>query len=324
MNFSRRQFLYLGAGAAALPFTSHVACAQTYPARPVRLIAGFAPGGSVDITARLIGLWLSERLGRPFVIENRPGAGSSIATEAVVRAPADGYTLLLITSANSINATLYENLNFNFIRDIAPIAGIMRVPNVLEVNLSVPAKNVPELIAYAKANPGKLNIATVNGTTLFVAGELFKMMAGVNMLQVPYRGTAAAMTNLLSGEMQVMFDTMPASIEHIRAGRLRPLAVTTETPSAALPGVPTVSDFMQGYEASTWYGIGAPKSTPAEVIEMLNREINTILASPKAKEKIAELGGTPLFGSPVELSTLITDETEKWAKVIKFSGAKPD
>ncbi len=258
------------------------------------------------------------------MIENRPGAGSNIATEAVVRAPADGYTLLLVTSANTINATLYDNLNFNFIRDIAPIACIMRVPNVLEVNLSVPAKTVPEFIAYARAHPGKINVATVAGTTIYVAGELFKMMTGVNLVQVPYRGTAAAMTDLISGEMQVMFDTMPASIEHIRAGRIRALAVTTATRSVALPDIPPVGDFVPGYEASRWYGVGAPKNTPAGLVEMLNREISTVLADPKAKARLADLGGTVVPGSPADFGKLIADDTEKWRKVVKFSGAKPD
>jgi tripartite-type tricarboxylate transporter receptor subunit TctC len=290
----------------------------------VRLIAGFPAGGSVDISARLIGQWLSERLGQPFIIENRPSAGSNIATEGVVGAPADGYRLLLVTSANTINATLYDNLNFNFIRDIAPVAGIMHVPNVMEANLSVPANTVPELIAYAKENPGKINVATVSGTTLYVAGELFKMMTGVNLLQVPYRGTAAAMIDLLSGEMQLMFDTMPASIEHIMAGKLRPLAVTTAMRSDALPNIPTVGDFVLGYEASTWYGVGAPKNTPAEIIEKLSMEINAALADPKFKARLGDLGGTPLAGSPPEFGKLIAEDTEKWGRVVKFSGAKPN
>jgi tripartite-type tricarboxylate transporter receptor subunit TctC len=324
MKLPRRQFLHLAAGAAALPIVPCIARAQAYPSRPVRLIAGFAAGGSVDINARLIGQWLSEQLGQPFLIENRPGAGSNIATEAVVRAPADGYTLLLVTSANAINATLYDKLNFNFISDIAPIAGIMRVPNIMEVNLSVPAKTVPEFIAYAKANPGKINVATVSGTTLYVAGELFKMMTGVNMLQVPYRGTAAAMTDLISGEMQVMFDTMPASIEQIRAGRLRALAVTTATRSEALRDIPTVGDFVPGYEASTWYGIGAPKNTPTEIIEKLNKEITAAFADPKIKARIADLGGSALAGLPADFGRLIENDTEKWGKVVKFSGANPD
>ena len=283
--------------------------------------SAFAPGGGADIIARLIGQWLSERLGQPFIIENRPGAGSNIATEAVVHAPADGYTLLLVSPANAINATLYDKLNFNFIRDIAPVAGIIRVPNVMVVNPSVPAKTVPEFIAYAKANPGKLNMASAGiGTAPHVAGELFKMMAGVDMVHVPYRGDGPALTDLIGGQVQVMFAAMPSSIEYIRAGKLRALAVTTATRSEALPDIPTVGDFVPGYEASGWYGIGAPKNTPAEIIDKLNKEINAGLADPKIKARLADLGGTVLPGSPADFGKLIADETEKWAKVIKFAG----
>jgi tripartite-type tricarboxylate transporter receptor subunit TctC len=321
----RRQFLRLAAGAAALPAVSRFARAQAYPARPVRMIVGFAPGGGVDITARLIGQWLSERLGQQFLIENRPGAGSNIATEAVVRAAADGYTLLLVTVSNAFNATLYDKLNFNFIRDIAPVAGIMRVPNVMVVNPSVPAKTIPEFIAYAKANPGKINMASGGvGGSSHVSGELFNMMAGVNMIHVPYRGVAPALTDLLGGQVQVTFATMPSSIAYIRAGKLRPLAVTTTTRSDELPEVSTVNDFVPGYEASTWYGVGVPSGTPAEIIGKLNKEINAALADPKFKVRLADLGGTALAGEPDNFGRLIADETEKWAKVVKFVGIKVD
>ena len=288
-------------------------------------IVGFAAGGAPDILARLMGQWLSERLGQPFVIENRPGAGSNIATEAVVRAPPDGYTLLLVSPANAINATLYDKLNFNFIRDIAPVAGIIREPHVMVVNPSVPAKTVPEFIAYAKANPGKLNMASAgNGTAAHVAGELFKMMTGVDMVHVPYRGAAPALTDLLGGQVQVMFAAMPASIEYIRAGKLRALAVTTATRSEALPDIPTVGEFVPGYEASAWFGVGAPKNTPAEIIDKLNKEINAALADPKIKARLADLGGTVLPGSPADFGKLIADETEKWGKVIRAANIKPE
>ena len=302
-----------------------MATAQTYPTRPVRLIIGYPPGGSADITARLLGQWLSERLGQPFVIESRPGASTNIATEAVVRAPPDGYTLLLVAPANAINATLYEKLNFNFISDIAPVAGIIRFPNVMVVNPLVPAKTVPEFIAYAKANPGRLNMASSgNGSTIHVSGELFKMMTGVNMVHVPYRGGAPALTDMISGQVQVMFDNVPTSIEFIRAGKLRALAVTTATRSEVLPDLPTVADFVPGYEASAWYGVGVPKGTPDDIIDKLNKEINAILAEPGAKARFANLGGTVLPGSPANFGKLVADETEKWGKVVKFSGAKPD
>jgi tripartite-type tricarboxylate transporter receptor subunit TctC len=302
-----------------------MATAQTYPTRPVRFIIGYPPGGSADITARLLGQWLSERLGQPFVIESRPGASTNIATEAVVRVPPDGYTLLLVAPANAINATLYEKLNFNFIHDIAPVAGIIRFPNVMVVNPSVPAKTVPEFIAYAKANPGRLNMASSgNGSTIHVSGELFKMMTGVNMIHVPYRGGAPALTDMISGQVQVMFDNVPTSIEFIRAGKLRALAVTTATRSEVLPDLPTVADFVPGYEASAWYGVGVPKGTPDDIIEKLNKEINATLAEPKAKARLADLGASLLAGSPADFGKLVADETEKWGKVVKFSGAKPD
>jgi tripartite-type tricarboxylate transporter receptor subunit TctC len=310
---------------AALPAVSRLASAETYPTRPVRLIIGYPPGGSADMTARLMGQWLSERLGQPFVIESRPGASTNIATEAVVHAPPDGYTLLLVAPANAINASLYEKLNFNFIRDIAPVAGIIRFPNVVVVNPSLPVKTIPELIAYAKANPGKLNMASSgNGSTIHVSGELFKMMTGVNMVHVPYRGGAPALTDMISGQVQVMFDNVPTSIEFIRAGKLRALAVTTAARSEVLPDLPTVADFVPGYEASAWYGVGVPKGTPEEIINKLNKEINAILTDPKAKARLADLGASVITGSAADFGKLVADETEKWAKVVKFSGAKPE
>jgi tripartite-type tricarboxylate transporter receptor subunit TctC len=325
LNLPRRRFLYLAGGAAALPALSRIASAQAYPTRPVRLIIGYPPGGSADITARLIGQWLSERLGQPFVVESRPGAGTNIATETVVNAPPDGYTLLLVAPANAINATLYEKLNHNFMRDIAPVAGLIRFPNVIVVNPSVPAKTVPEFIAYAKANPGKLNMASSGaGSTIHVSGELFKMMTGINMVHVPYRGGAPALTDLISGQVQVMFDNVPTSIEFIRAGKLRPLAVTTAARSNVLPDLPTVADFVPGYEASAWYGVGVPKGTPEAIIGKLNKETNAILADPKARARFDELGASLIAGSPAEFGQLVADETEKWAKVVKFSGARPD
>jgi tripartite-type tricarboxylate transporter receptor subunit TctC len=322
---SRRKFLHLAAGAAALPAVSRFAWAQTYPLRPVRIIVGFPPGGVGDILARLMGQWLSDRLSQPFVIENRPGAGSNIGTEAAVRAPADGYTLLLTTTPNAINVTLYDKLNFNFIRDIPPVAGIMRGPNVMVVNPSVPTKTVPEFIAYAKTNPNTLSMASGgNGSTQHVAGELFKIMTGVTMQHVPYRGGVAALADLISGRVHVMFDNLPTSIETIRAGKLRALAVTTAARSEALPAAPTVAEFVPGYEASAWWGIGAPKNTPADIVDKLNREINAALADPKMKARLAELGGTVLPGSPADFGKLIADEIEKWARVVKFAGIKPE
>lgn len=325
MRFPRRQFLRLAAGAAALPAVSNIARAQTYPARPIRLIVGYTPGGSADLTARLMGQWLSERLGQSFVIENRPGGGTNIATEAAVRAAPDGYTLLLVAPANAINATLYDKLNFNFLRDIEPVAGIIRFPNVVVVNPSLPIKSIPELIAYAKANPGKLNMASSgNGSTIHMSGELFKMLTGINMVHVPYRGGAPALTDLIAGQVHVMFDNIPTCAEHVKSGKLRGLAVTSTTRSEVLPDLPTVADFLPGYEASAWYGIGAPKNTPAEVIDRLNKEINAILADPAAKARFAEMGAFLLPGSAADFGKLLADETEKWGKVVKFSGAKVD
>ena len=325
MKLPRRTFLHLAAGAAALPAVSRLARAQDYPTRPVRLIVPFAAGGGTDITARVMGQWLSERLGQQFVIDNRPGGGTNIGTEAVVRAPADGYTLLLAGSPAAINATLYDKLNYNFIRDIAPVAGIIRQPFVMAVHPSVPAKTVPEFIAYAKANPGRINMASAGtGAGSHVTGELFKMMAGVDMVHVPYRGAGPALTDLIAGQVQVYFATTVASIEYIRAGRLRALAVTTATRSDALPGIPTVDEFVPGYEASSWYGVGAPKATPAEIIEKLNKEINAGLADPKIKARLADLGGDVLALSPADFGKLIAEETEKWGTVVKFTGIKAD
>ena len=324
MKLPRRRLLSVAAAAAALPALSRVSWAQSYPSRPVRIVVGFPPGGPTDIVARLIGQHLSERLGQVFVIENRPGAGGNIGTHAVVQAQPDGYTLLLVNAANAISATLYDNLNFVFLRDIAPVAGIVRVPNVMTVNPTVPANTVPEFIAHAKANPGKINMAGVNGTTLHLAGELFKMMAGLDMVYVPYKGAALALTGLLGGQVQVLFDNLSSSIEHIKAGRLRALAVTTVARSKALPGIPTVGEFVPGYEASAWQGIGAPKNTPAEIVHKLNVEINAALGDPKIMARLSEFGGEALEGSPTDFGSLLAYETEKWAKVVKYSGAKPD
>jgi tripartite-type tricarboxylate transporter receptor subunit TctC len=325
MKLPRRNFLHLAAGAAALPALAHVAVAQTYPSRPVRMIVPFAPGGTSDILARLMGQWLSERLGQPFVIENRPGANSNIGTEAVVRAPSDGYTLLLVTAAAAINATFYEKLSFNFIRDITAVAGIVRVPSVMVVNPSVPATTVPEFIAYAKSKPGKTTMASAGkGAPSHLAGELFKTMAGVDMVHVPYRGGGPAVTDLIAGQVQVVFPTIVESIGYIRAGRLRALAVTTATRSDALPDIPTVGEFLPGYEASGWFGIGAPKSTSSEVVDQLNKQINEGLADPKMKARLADLGGTVLPGSPSDFGKLIADETEKWAKVIRAANIKAE
>jgi tripartite-type tricarboxylate transporter receptor subunit TctC len=325
MRVPRRRFFELATAALALPFVSRIATAQGYPSQPVRLVVGFAPGGSNDILARLLGQWLAERLGQPVIVENRPGAATNIAVDAVVKSAPDGHTLLMVNAPNAINATLYDNLPFNFIRDIAPVGGIMRVPNVMEVTPSLPVHSVPEFIAYAKANPGKINMASAGtGTSLHVSGELFKMMTGVSMTHVPYRGSAPMLTDMIGGQVQVAFDNLPASIEHIRAGRLRALAVTTTYRADVLPDVPTVADFVPGYEASAWFGVGAPRNTPVAVIERLNKEINAGLADPKIKARLADLGGTIIPGSPDDFRTLIADETEKWAKVVKFSGAKPD
>jgi tripartite-type tricarboxylate transporter receptor subunit TctC len=325
MKLPRRQFLHLAAGAAVLPAASRIARAQAYPSRPARIVVPFAAGGATDIIARLIGQWLSERLGQQFVIENRPGAGSNIGTEVVVNAPPDGYTLLLVGASSAINATLYEKLSFNFLRDIAPVSGIISIPFIMAVNPSFPAKTVSEFIAYARANPGKVNMASGgNGTAGHLSGELFKMMAGINMVHVPYRGEAPALTDMLGGQVQAMFGTMPASIEYVRAGKLRPLAVTSARRSELLPDLPTVGDFVPGYETSALQGVGAPRNTPAEIINKLNKEINAGLADPKIKTRVADMGGTVLAGSPADFGKLIADETEKWGKVVKFSGAKPD
>jgi len=325
MKLPRRAFLQLAAGAAALPAVSGVARAQTYPSRPVRWILSAPPGGALDIVARLMGQWLSERLGQPFVIENRTGGGGNIATEAVVRAPPDGYTLLMVTMVHAVNATLYDRLNFNFIRDIAPVAPISREPNVMVVNPSVPTKTVSEFIAYAKANPGKINMASSgNGTSPHMGGELFKAMTGVDVVHVPYRGGAPALTDLIGGQVQVMFAFISSSIEYIRAGKLRALAVTTTTRSPALPDVPVVGDFVPGYEASSWIGLGVPKNTPTEIVDKLNREINAGIADPKIRARLADLGSTVFPGSPADFGKHIADETEKWGKVIRAANLKPD
>jgi tripartite-type tricarboxylate transporter receptor subunit TctC len=325
MKLPPRRFLHLAAGAAALPAVSRIALAQAYPTRPVRVIVPFTPAGDTDLVARLMGQWLSERLGQQFVIENRPGAGTNIGTEAVVRAQADGYTLLLASPPAAINATLYEKLDFNFIRDLAPVAGVIRAPFVMEINPSVPAKTVPEFIAYAKSNPGKISMASSGvGTGPHAAGELFKMMAGVNIIHVPYRGQAPALTDLLGGQVQLYFAGIPSSIQYIRAGQLRALAVTTGARSEALPDIPTVSDFLPGYEASFWGGFCAPKDTPVQIIDKLNTEINAALADPKIKARLADLGAKVLPGSPADFGKLISDETEKWSKVVKFAGMKPE
>jgi tripartite-type tricarboxylate transporter receptor subunit TctC len=325
MKLIRRRFLYLAGAAIAAPAAARVAWSQTYPTRPMHMVVGFAAGGGADIIARLIGQSLSERLGQQIVVDNRPGAGTNIGTEVVVKAAPDGYTLLLVNSPAAINTTLYDNLSFDFIRDIAPVASIGRVPLVMVVNPSLPAKTVPEFVAYAKANPGKVNMGSGgNGAPDHMSGELFKATAGVGILHVPYRGVAPAITDLLGGQVQVIFGTMPAVIEFIKSGRLRALAVTTAARSEALPDVPTIGEFVPGYEASQWYGIGAPKSTPAEVIARLNKETNAVLADPKIKARLAELGASVLSGSPADFGKLIADETAKWAKVVKISGAKPD
>ena len=321
----RRRFLHLAAGAVALPSMSRVAWAQTYPTRPVRLIVGLAPGGATDILARLIAQWLTEHLGQPFIVENRPGAAGNVATEAVVNMPPDGYALLMISSSNMINASLYNKLSYNFIRDIAPVAGVARVPLVMEVHPSVPARTVPELIAYAKANPGKISMASAGiGNSTHMAGELFKMMTGVNMLHVPYRGAGPALADVLGGQVQGMFDGVPSSIGYIRAGKVRALAATTAVRLEVLPDLPTIGEFVPGYEASAVNGIGAPKNTPAEIIEKLNAEINAALADAKLNARLADMGAPVLAGSAADFGKLIAEETEKWAKVVKFSGAKPE
>src|SRR5262249_54274659 len=326
MKLPRRSFLCLTAGAAALPALSRIVRAQTYPTRPVRIIVGQAAGSGSDTVARLIGQFLSERLSQQFVIENRPGAGGNIATEAVVRSPPDGYTLLLLNSSNTINATLYERLNFDFIRDIAPISGLATFSFVMVVNPSVPTTTLPEFIAYTKGNPGKINMASAgSGSTHHVTGELFKMMAGVEMVHVPYRGSPPALTDLLSGQVQVMFDATPSSLPPIRAGKLRPLAVTRATRLEALPEVPTVGDFVPGYEASSWLGFGAPKNTPAALIDRLNKEINLAISDPAIKARLMDLGGLVLSpSSPAEFEKFLASDTEKWARVIRTANIKPE
>jgi tripartite-type tricarboxylate transporter receptor subunit TctC len=324
VKLARRQFLHL-APAIALPVVSRIAWAQTYPARPVRIVVGLTAGSASDIVARIMGQWLSERLGQQFIVENRPGAGTNIAAEAVVRSVPDGYTLLLAASPNAINASLYDKLSFNFISDIAPVAAISREPNVIVVNPSLPTRTVPELIAYAKANPGRINMASAgNGTTSHLAGELFKMMTGVNMVHVPYRGGGPALTDLLAGQVQVFFPPMVVPVGQIRAGKLRALAVTTATRSEALPDIPTVGEFVPGYEASVWFGLGVPKGTPAEVINRLNQETNAALTDIKIKVRMAESGGTVLPGSPADFGKLIAEETEKWSKVVREANIKPE
>jgi tripartite-type tricarboxylate transporter receptor subunit TctC len=324
MKLPRRRFLHLAASAVALPAVARFAMAQTYPTRPVRWIVGYLPGGPNDVVARLTGQWLSERLGQPFIVENRPGAGTNIATEAAVKAPPDGYTLLQVSATAAINATLYEKLNFNFIRDIAPIAAIIRQPTILVVNPTVPATTIPEFIAYAKANPGKINMASAGiGSIPHLAGELFKTTAGIDIVHVPYRGDVPALTDLLSGQVHIYF-TSPLVVAYIRAGKLRALAVTTSTRWEGLPDLPTVSEFLPSYEASTWFGVGAPRNTPVEIVDKLNKEINAALLDPTMKARLADLGGTTLPGSPADFGRLIADETEKWAKVIRAANIKAE
>jgi tripartite-type tricarboxylate transporter receptor subunit TctC len=325
MKLPRRQFLHLAAGAASLPAVSLTAWAQAYPTRPVHLVCPFAAGGPNDITARLIGQALSERVGQPFVIDNRAGAGANVGTEVVVRAPPDGYTLLLASSANAVNATLYDKLSYDYLRDIAPVASILRVPNVMVVNPSVPAKTLPEFIAFAKANPGKLNMATSgNGSTTHVSGELFKELAGVDLVAVAYRGGGPALIDLLAGQMQVMFEPTIAAIEYIRAGKLRALAVTTAARSELLPDIPTVAEFVPGYEASQWYGVGAPRNTPPEVVAKLNTEINAALADPRLQARLSDLGGIPTPMTPTEFGKFVADETAKWGNVVRNGNIKPE
>jgi tripartite-type tricarboxylate transporter receptor subunit TctC len=325
MKLPRRRFLRLAGAAAGASVLPRVAHAIDYPTRPVRIIVAVAAGGGADIVARLIGQWLSERLGQQFIVENRPGGGTNIGTEMVARSPADGYTLLLVNLTHAINATLYEKLNYNFVRDFAPVAGIVGVSNVVEIHPSVPAKTMSEFIAYAKANPGKINMGSAgNGSSSHMAGELFKMMAGVNLVHVPYRGQGPAMTDLLGGQLQVIFATTPGTTEFVRTGKLNALAVTTATRAEALPDVPPLADFVPGYESSQWYGLGAPKNTPAEIVDKLNREVNAALVDPKMKARLADFGGTAMPGPPADFGKFIAAETEKWGKVVKFAGIKAD
>ena len=324
MKISRRKFLHLAAGSGALPVLSRTARAQAYPSRPVHIIVPYAAAGPNDIVARVVSQWLSERLGQPFVIENRPGAGTNIGTEMVVHAPPDGYTVLVVSSSHAINATLYDKLNFSFVRDIAPVASIMRVPNVMLVNPAFPARSVREFIDYGRANPGKLNFASSGiGASNHMSGELFKAMTGLDMTHVPYRSSGPALTDLISGQVQVMFDAMSSSVEHIRAGRLRPLGVTTATKADALPEVPVVAEVVPGYEVSNWFGFGMPRSTPADVVTAFNKAVNEALADPKLKARLAELGGILMPGSPADFGKLIAEETEKWGKVIRSANIKP-
>ena len=324
MKLPRRKFLHLAASAAALPFAPYVARAQAYPTRPVRWVVGFVPGGASDPVTRIMGQWLSERLGQPFVIEYKPGAGSNIAAQSVIASPPDGYTLLMVPTASAINATFYDNLPFNFLRDIAPVAALVRIPNVIVVNPALPVQNLAEFIAYARTNPGKINVGSAGtGTANHMAGELFKAMTGINLVHVPYRGGAAAITDLLAGQVQVIFDLVPNSIEHIKSGKLRALAVTSATRSEALPDVPVASDTVPGYEASAWFGMGAPRGTPAPIIAILNREVNAGLANAGVRARLADLGTTSFVLSPAEFGAHIAAETEKWGKVIKFAGIKP-
>ena len=324
MKLPRRQFLQLAASAAALPAVSRMARAQAYPSRPVRMIVPFGSAGASDIVARVMGQWLSERLGQQFVIESRPGAGGNLGTEAVVRAPPDGYTLVMVGQPNAINATLYDKLSFSFISDVAPVAGVIRFPNVMNVTPSVPAKTVPEFITYAKANPGKINMASPGiGSSPHMIGELFKMMAGVDIIHVPYRSVAAAMTDLISGQVHMMFATTAASVEYVKAGKLRALAVTSVMRAGSLPDTPTVDELLRGFEGSSWYGVGAPSNTPLEIISMLNKEINLAFVDPKMRMRFADLGGTVIPGSPHDFGKLIADETQKWGKVVKLVGIKP-
>ena len=325
MPISRRQYLRLAAGFAGVPVFARKASAQVYPARPVRIIVGFAPGGASDITARLMAQWLTDQLGQQFIVENRPGAGTNIGTEAVINAAPDGYTLLLVSVANTVNATLYEKLNFDFLHDIVPVAGLVRGPLVMDLALSVPAKTVPEFIAYARANPGKINMASAgNGTPSHMAGELFKLSTGLDLVHVPYRGAAPALTDVLAGQVQLLFDNLPTSLEHIRAGKVRALAVTTAERSPAVPDLPTVAEFVPGYEVSSWFGIGAPRGTPAAVIDKPNSTINDGLADPRLQARIAEMASVPLRLSPTQFATLIVAEAAKWARVVKLSGARAD
>ncbi len=325
MNVPRRQFLQLTAGAAALPAFARDALAQSYPSRPVRWIVGFAPGGGNDIVARLMGQWLSERLGQPFIVDNRPGAGANIATEAVVNAAPDGYTLLMAGIPNATNAALYPNLKFNFMREIMPVVGILRIPNVMVVHPAFPAKTLPEFLSFAKANPGKINMASPGtGSGGHLSGELFKLMAGVNLVHVPFRGNGPALTALIGGQVDVLFPSPPSSIEHIRAGQLRGLAVTSAARSAALPDLPTIGEFVPGYEMTAWFGVGVPKGTPADIIDRLNREINSGLSDPKLQARFVSEAGTVIGGSPADFGKLIADETEKWAKVIAATNMKPE